>query len=128
MQPSSRTDFKTYCLRKLGAPVLEINLATEQCEDLIDDALQMFQERTYDGAADTHLKYEITQTDIDRGKGPGATDPVGIVTTNATSTVGIASTFAWKENSNFLQVLPEVIGVSKIFHIFGVLQNFLVMQ
>ena len=51
MQPSSRTDFKTYCLRQLGAPVLEINLATEQCEDLIDDALQMFQESTYDGAA-----------------------------------------------------------------------------
>ena len=119
MQPSSRTDFKTYCLRQLGAPVLEINLATEQCEDLIDDALQMFQERTYDGAAQAYLKYQITQTDIDRSKGPGATDPVGITTTTATSTVGITSSFNWEENNNFLQVPPEVLGVTKIFHFDG---------
>ena len=58
-QPLSRSDFKTYCLRQLGAPVLEINLASEQCEDLIDDALQMFQERTYDGAAQPYLKYKF---------------------------------------------------------------------
>ena len=119
MKPTSRTDFKTYCLRQLGAPVLEINLATEQCEDLIDDALQMFQERTYDGAAQTYLKYQITQTDIDRSKGPGATDPVGITTTTATSTVGITSSFNWEENNNFLQVPPEVLGVTKIFHFDG---------
>jgi len=119
MQPSSRTDFKTYCLRQLGAPVLEINLASEQCEDLIDDALQMFQERTYDGAAQTYLKYQIRQGDIDRGKGPGSTDVVGITTTTATSTVGITSTFSFEENNNFLQVPPEVIGVYKIFHFDG---------
>ena len=119
MQPSSRSDFKTYCLRKLGAPVLEINLAPEQCEDLIDDALQMFQERTYDGAAQTYLKYKIRQGDIDRGKGPGSTGVVGITTTTATSTVGITSTFSYEENNNFLQVPPEVLGVTKIFHFDG---------
>ena len=118
-QPLSRTDFKTYCLRQLGAPVLEINLASEQCEDLIDDALQMFQERTYDGAAQTYLKYKIRQGDIDRGKGPGATGVVGITTTTATSTVGITSTFSFEENNNFLQVPPEVLGVTKIFHFDG---------
>ena len=119
MQPSSRTDFKTYCLRKLGAPVLEVNLASEQCEDLIDDALQMFQERTFDGAAQTYLKYKVTQADIDRGKGPGSTDVVGITTTTATSTVGITSTFSYEENNNFLQIPPEVLGVTKIFHFDG---------
>ena len=118
-QPLSRSDFKTYCLRQLGAPVLEINLASEQCEDLIDDALQMFQERTYDGAAQTYLKYKIRQGDIDRGKGPGATGVVGITTTTATSTVGITSTFSFEENNNFLQVPPEVLGVTKIFHFDG---------
>ena len=116
MQPSSRTDFKTYCLRQLGAPVLEINLASEQCEDLIDDALQMFQERTFDGAAQTYLKYKLTQADIDRGAGPGSASPVGITTTTATSTVGITSTFSYEENNNFLQIPPEVLGVTKIFH------------
>ena len=119
MQPSSRSDFKTYCLRQLGAPVLEINLASEQCEDLIDDALQMFQERTFDGAAQTYLKYKVTQDDIDRGKGPGDPNVIGITTTTATSTVGISTTFSFEENNNFLQVPPEVIGVSKIFHFDG---------
>ena len=119
MQPSSRTDFKTYCLRKLGAPVLEVNLASEQCEDLIDDALQLFQERAFDGATQTYLKYKVTQADIDRGKGPGSTDVVGITTTTATSSVGITSTFSYEENNNFLQIPPEVLGVTKIFHFDG---------
>ena len=119
MEPSSRTDFKTYCLRQLGAPVLEINLASKQCEDLIDDALQMFQERTFDGAAQTYLKYQVTQDDIDRGKGPGSTGVTGITTTTATSTVGISTTFTYEENSNFLQVPPEVLGVTKIYHFDG---------
>ena len=118
-QPLSRSDFKTYCLRQLGAPVLEINLASEQCEDLIDDALQMFQERTFDGAAQTYLKYKLTQADIDRGARPGTASPVGITTTTATSTVGITSTFSYEENNNFLQIPPEVIGVYKIFHFDG---------
>ena len=38
-QPASREEFKNYCLRQLGAPVLEINISEEQCEDIIDDAL-----------------------------------------------------------------------------------------
>ena len=38
-QPGSRSEFKQYCLRQLGAPVLEINVADEQCEDRIDDAI-----------------------------------------------------------------------------------------
>ena len=38
-QPASRNELKEYCLRQLGAPVLEINLADEQCQDLIDDSI-----------------------------------------------------------------------------------------
>ena len=41
-QPSSRADLINYCKRQLGAPVLEINIADEQVEDIIDDALQYF--------------------------------------------------------------------------------------
>ena len=125
MRPSSRSDFKTYCLRKLGAPVLEINLATEQCEDLIDDALQMYQERTFDGAANCFLKYKLTQADIDRGTATnqtGTSNTAGITTTSATSTTiaGYGTTTSnWYETSNFLQVPPEVLGVTKIFHYDG---------
>ena len=119
-QPASRSDFKNYCLRQLGAPVLEINVADEQIDDIIDDALQYFHERHFDGVLQTYLKYQVTQEDIDRGKGPSQDGVLGIVTTTATSTIdGSEMQFDWKENSNYLQVPPAVIGVTKIFHFDG---------
>ena len=48
-QPASRSQLKDYCLRQLGAPVLEINIADEQVDDIIDDAVQYFHERHFDG-------------------------------------------------------------------------------
>ena len=73
-QPRSRQELVDYCLRQLGAPVLEINVAEEQIDDLVDDAIQFFQERHFDGVEKVYLKYQITQEDIDRGKArpPGA--------------------------------------------------------
>ena len=44
-QPSSRQELIDYCLRQLGAPVVEINVADEQVQDLLDDAIQLFQQR-----------------------------------------------------------------------------------
>ena len=118
-QPASRTDLINYCKRQLGAPVLEINIADEQVDDLVDDALQYFHERHFDGVIQTFLKYKITQDDIDRGRARGGNNPVGIVTTTATSTVGISSTFSFEENSNFLQIPPAVLGINKIFRFDG---------
>ena len=118
-QPASRTDLINYCKRQLGAPVLEINIADEQVDDLVDDALQYFHERHFDGVIQTFLKYKITQDDIDRGRGKGSDNPVGIVTTTATSTVGISSTLSFEENSNFLQIPPAVLGINKIFRFDG---------
>ena len=117
-QPSTRQELIDYCKRKLGAPVLEINVADEQIEDLVDDAIQFFQERHFDGVYPTFYKYKITADDIARGRAKG-TDPtsnVGIVTTTVTTNiVGTAVTFAYNENSNYLQVPPNIIGVNKIF-------------
>ena len=116
-KPTTRLEFKNYCLRQLGAPVLEINVDDDQVDDLIDDALQLFNERHFDGVERMYLKYKVTQDDIDRGKADPTTG-VGIVTTTANSTnvsgVGTMS-FNWYENSNFLQVPESVIGVEKIF-------------
>ena len=116
-KPTTRLEFKDYCLRQLGAPVLEINVDDDQVDDLIDDALQLFNERHFDGVERMNLKYKVTQDDIDRGKADPTTG-VGIVTTTANSTnvsgVGTMS-FNWYENSNFLQVPESVIGVEKIF-------------
>ena len=119
-QPASRTDLINYCKRQLGAPVLEINIADEQVDDLVDDALQYFHERHFDGVEQTYLKYKITQADIDRGRGRGGDNPVGIVTTTAEATIaGTATTFSYEENSNYLQVPPAVIGINKIFRFDG---------
>ena len=119
-QPASRSEFKNYCLRQLGAPVLEINVADEQIDDIIDDSLQYFHERHFDGVLRTYLKYQVTQDDIDRGKGPGQSGVTGITTTTATSTIdGATMQFDWEENSNYLQVPPSVIGIEKVFHFDG---------
>ena len=83
-KPTSRDELKQYCLRQLGAPVLEINVATEQCEDLIDDAIQIYNERHYDGVSQVYLKYKISQGDLDRGRAKAPTG-TGITTTTATS-------------------------------------------
>ena len=120
-KPASRTDLVNYCKRQLGAPVLEINIADEQVDDLVDDALQIFHERDYDGLTQTFLKYKVTQEDIDRGRARGGTNnAAGITTTTGTATiVGTAVTFSFEENSNYLQVPPEVLGVNKIFKFDG---------
>ena len=43
-KPNSRATLSDYCLRQLGAPILEINVADEQVDDLMDDSLQFFYE------------------------------------------------------------------------------------
>ena len=107
-QPASRQEFIDYCKRQLGAPVLEVNVAEEQISDLIDDAIQYFQERHFDGVSQMYLKYQITENDIERGRAPHKTQ-VGIVTTNTEATVaGVPTTFKWEENSNYLQVPPSI--------------------
>ena len=125
-KPATRQQLIDYCFRKLGAPVLEINVDDDQVDDLVDDAIQLFNERHFDGVERMYLKYKITQGDIDRGMGvevPGettvnGTTGVGIVTTTSTSTnisgYGTTST-NWYENSNFLQIPDSVVGVNKIF-------------
>ena len=119
-QPASRAQLIDYAKRQLGAPVLEINVADEQVEDILDDSIQYFQERHFDGVLQTYLKYQFTQEDVDRGKGPGESNVTGITTTSASSTIdGVSVQFDWKENSYYLQVPPSVIGVYKVFRFDG---------
>ena len=121
-QPGSRSEFISYCKRQLGAPVLEINVADEQVEDIVDDAIQYFQERHFDGVVRCYLKYKFTDADIKRGKASMATgkDATGITTETASSNIaGTDTTFTWYENSNYIQVPPSIIGVEKIFRFGG---------
>ena len=111
-KPSTRQGLIDYCLRQLGAPVLEINVDDDQIDDLLDDAIQYFNERHYDGVEKMYLKYKITEDDVNRGKAKG-TSGVGIVTTTATDTSG--RSYNWYETENYIQVPDSVIGVEKVF-------------
>ena len=62
---ASRDDFKQYCLRRLGAPVIEINVDDEQVEDRITDAIQYWQDYHYDGVQKFYYIKAIQQQDID---------------------------------------------------------------
>jgi hypothetical protein len=66
-EPDSRETLIEYCLRALGHPVIQINVDSQQCEDRLDEALQFFTERHFDGVQKTYFKYPLTQTDINRG-------------------------------------------------------------
>lgn len=66
-RPTDRESFKQYCLRKLGHPVIRINVDAEQIEDSIDDALDLFFEYHFDGQVEQYLVHQLTQEQIDSG-------------------------------------------------------------
>ena len=66
MAVNSREEIIEYALRKLGKPVIQINVDYRQCEDRVDEALLFFSERHFDGVERGYFKYQVTQTDIDR--------------------------------------------------------------
>ena len=62
--PNSRQTFIDYCLRKLGEPVIEINVDPDQIEDKVDDALQKYREYHSDATVRIFLKHQMTADDI----------------------------------------------------------------
>ena len=66
-KPTTRATFKNYCLRRLGFPVIDINVDDDQVDDRIDDALQFFEDYHFDGVEEMFLKHQITAADINRG-------------------------------------------------------------
>ena len=65
--PQTREEFKEYCLRKLGRPVIRINVSDDQVDDRIDEAFQVYSERHFDGYMERWIVYDVTQEDADRG-------------------------------------------------------------
>ena len=106
-KPSTRQQLIDYSLRKLGFPVLEINVDDDQIDDLVDDALQYFQERHFDGVERVFLKHELTKANLDLIK-------TSNTTTSATSSVGVTNP-QFTERNNFLQLPDHVLGVEKVF-------------
>lgn len=62
--PTNREEFKDYCLRELGHPVIQINIDDDQLEDRVDDALQYYRDYHYDGVEKIYAQHQLTDTDI----------------------------------------------------------------
>ena len=105
--PNTRTNFKEYCLRALGKPVIEINVDPDQVEDRIDEALQYFAQYHYDGIERVYLKHQMTQADINRAR----TD----TTLPTVTDVDGSTTAVWKEQNNYIPVPSSVVSVVKVF-------------
>jgi|TARA_Y100001968_G_C19452392_1_gene769595 hypothetical protein len=100
-QPASRTQLADYCKRQLGAPVLEINVDDDQVSDAIDDALQYYRERHYDGVELMYLKHKITAADVTRFDSQKQTETI-----NGTD---------WERSDNYLEIPQHVMGINKVF-------------
>ena len=101
--PNSRADLITYCKRQLGEPVLQVNIDTDQVDNVIDDTYQFFQENCYNGMERAYLFHEITAADKTRF-GQSVTK---------TSTDG--GTTDWLETTNYIPIPDHVIGITRVF-------------
>ena len=103
--PATKTEFGDWCKRKLGYPVIDINVDADQVDDRIDEAIQYYQMFMGGGSRRMYLKHQVTQADIDRGKTnisetvtettnqPSSTLPTGATATDTTITLADASQF-----------------------------------
>ena len=103
-KPTSKAELKEYALRRLGKPVLEINVSDDQCDDAIDYTLQKFQQFHYDGAERVYLKHKITQADLDRAKD-----------TNDTTTTSVAGNSTWLESNTYIEIPEHILAIEGIF-------------
>jgi hypothetical protein len=78
-QPTTRDEFKEWCLRKLGKPVIEINVDDDQVEDRIDESLSYYWDYHFDGAERTFLKHQLTSDDITNQYITVAENIIGVV-------------------------------------------------
>lgn len=107
-KPNSKASLKEYIKRKLGAPVLEVNVDDDQIDDRIDEALQYFHEYHYDGSIRTYLKFQLSSARKSLMRGD---------TTETESSAGTHdyADDQFKEQNNYI-VLPEsVLSVNKVF-------------
>jgi hypothetical protein len=105
---------KEYCLKQLGKPVLEINVDDDQIDNLIDDAIQYFHERHYDGIERVYLKHKLTPASKNIA---AQSTPVGSATTSPV-VVGAGLTSAtYVEGVNYLPLPDSIIGVNKVLKI-----------
>ena len=85
-QPTNRVEFKEFCLRKLGKPLLDINVSDEQCDDRLDEALSFYYDYHFNGSQKIYLKHQVTEADRNNGYIDLPSDVIGTVSIFGMST------------------------------------------
>lgn len=62
--PTSRATLIEYCLRRLGDPVIEINIDPDQQEDRVDEALQYYREYHSEATYRGYIQHLVTADDV----------------------------------------------------------------
>ena len=97
-RPATKTELKDYALRRLGYPTIDINVATEQLDDLIEEAIDYYQEYHYNGSIQTFMRIEVTEA----------------IRTAAKSFTQEGST-PWYGQNNFVSTPPGTLGVNHVY-------------
>ena len=103
-KPNSKATLKSWCKRRLGYPVIDINVDDDQVDDRIDEALQYFYTFQYGGMQRVYLKHKITQADVDRANvntSETATDGNQVTNTLAGNVVAGATTVTLTDATSF---------------------------
>ena len=101
-KPATKTELRDYALRRLGYPTIDINVATTQLDDLIEEAIDYYQEYHYNGSYKTFIKIEVTEA----------------IKTAAQASAQIGST-AWYEGTEYVDLPPGVLSINKVYSQIG---------
>jgi hypothetical protein len=97
---NSREEFKDYCLRRLGFPVIDINVDDDQVEDRIDDALQYWTDYHYDGMQKLYYVHRMDQQDIDNKYIDLSPETVRDGSNNAVNIIGVTRVFPIQDSQS----------------------------
>ena len=101
-RPATKTELRDYALRRLGFPTIDINVATEQLDDLIEEAIDYYQEYHYNGSYKAFIKIEVTDA----------------IKTAAQTGSAISGT-DWTEGNEYVSLPPNVLSVNHVYTAIG---------
>ena len=107
--PTTKATLKEWCLRKLGKPVVEVNVDDDQVDDRLDEALQYFADYHFNGVERMYLKHAITAADVTRAAVAADT------TVTATDSKDSSITSSIVESNNFIPMPSTVMSVLRVF-------------
>ena len=124
--PASRQDLILYCLRKLGYPVIEINVDPDQISDRVDEAISLWQQFHFDAVNKVYMKHVVTQDDINNGWIPVDPFIIGVtrIFTLSTNAVNSAATNSFNMfDINYQIRLNELYDFSSADYVYFELAN-----